>query len=240
MDTTKSSEAMRISAAWKFEIFDTVNADPCLKPTDLKMMIAYLNYANYDKREAYLANSTARALTNIRSHTTMSESRSRLQEFGYLTDTGKRTLDGCVWFELRNSREKLVADHVRMTIEVVREREAFRKADDRRRAVAKQRQHPLVPPENGTAVTSDTGPSNLPCPSTNCRDSPPFYGDNPLELTHGNLSHRNARPVLTGDTSDRWGIYDKQLRPLSEVQADAYVVESLARLGLTLDDVAVF
>ncbi|MBZ9919108.1 hypothetical protein LB517_10755 [Mesorhizobium sp. BR1-1-12] len=64
-------------AAFKLDLIETVNADPMVSPSDLKVLAAYLAVMSWPQGRAWLASSLAMAMTGL-SHGQFWKSRSRL------------------------------------------------------------------------------------------------------------------------------------------------------------------
>ncbi len=90
---------------------------------------------------------------------TLSKARKTLLQIGYYAETGKKTGDGAVILRVRNPRQEIVADHVRMATETTKERARLSERKDA--AVTTQAfQSPGHPPEPGVAsMIEDPNPS---------------------------------------------------------------------------------
>ena len=126
--------ADRSKAGFKFDLFETVNADPRAKPADLAMIVAYAGKMSWPKRTAWLSTAHARALTGL-SERQVNISRARLRKIGYLTEPGMKGTARL--FTIANPNRDRMRDHVTETTAFHRERTKDRQAARRahRRAV---------------------------------------------------------------------------------------------------------
>jgi hypothetical protein len=116
-------------ASFKLDLIETVNADPKVKqPSDLKLLAAYCSVMGWPKRRAWLSTSRARAMTGL-AESQVSTSRKRLQEQGYLKEDG--TERGTKAFILENPRRDDIRQHIAITTEHLRDKQAERQATRR-------------------------------------------------------------------------------------------------------------
>ena len=132
MESDERAAASRNAAAFKLSTLETVGADPKMKPIDHSLLAAYMRFMKWPARTAYLSNLKARIMTGMSAQSTISASRARLIEMGYLKVVMTK-LNGAVIYELDNSRAEIVADHIAIAEETLREWDARRKTDDRKR-----------------------------------------------------------------------------------------------------------
>lgn len=132
MDSDEKEAAPRNSAAFKLSVLETCAADPLMKPIDVALLTAYLKFMKWPKRTAYMPNLKARVLTGTKSEETISISRARLVKRGYLRQVMDK-LNGSTIYEMNNPRAEIVADHVRIAEEKLKEMDAYRKAMSRNR-----------------------------------------------------------------------------------------------------------
>ena len=153
-------------ASFLLDLYETVNADPKLKGSESKLIQAYGSLMRPDRR-SWLASSLARAKTGL-SEAQVFNSRKKLIERGYLTADGA-SRRGITAFVLNNPRRDEMREHVALTTEFHRSRQAERQAARRahQRAVSPQSnvtgtrlsQHPGkcdVSPNSGGNYTSYT------------------------------------------------------------------------------------
>ncbi|NMG39906.1 hypothetical protein GRZ55_11690 [Chelativorans sp. ZYF759] len=122
------------AASFKLSTLETCTADPFTKPTDVTLLVAYLKYMKWPARTAYLTNLKARIMTGGKkvAQSTITRSRARLVKHGYLRKVMDK-LNGAGIYEVNNPRAEIVADHVAIAEETLKEWDAQRKADARRR-----------------------------------------------------------------------------------------------------------
>lgn len=118
------------AASFKLKAIETIAADPLMKPIDVSMFIGYTRFMKWPGRMAYLTNITARVLTGNAAQATVSASRKRLVEAGYLVHTMTKS-NGAAIYEINNPRVEVVDDHIHIATETLKEWDADRKARDR-------------------------------------------------------------------------------------------------------------
>jgi hypothetical protein len=64
-EPARDNDADRSKASFKLDLLETVNADPVLEPSDLKLVAAYTAVMSWPKREAWLSASRVRAMTGL-------------------------------------------------------------------------------------------------------------------------------------------------------------------------------
>lgn len=134
LDSTRKSN----SASFKFVLFETLNADPQLKKSKscLALMIAYSKFMSWPGRTCYLTNLTAEAITGMR-QSTITTARGLLVEHGYLSQTLIKK-NGAIIYEVNNPRELDMKDYIQIRTEHLKEQDAFRKADERKKSKCNQ------------------------------------------------------------------------------------------------------
>lgn len=148
MSKSRDKEADTARAAFKFSLIKTVNADPQMKPNDLKLICAMAEFMTWPKREVWLVTALARAMTGL-SESEVSRSRSRLQKRGYVSEPRRRGRTNV--YTVENPHLEAIRDHVAIHTEWHRERCADR--------VAKYRQKPkITPPQSVTETTQSHQP----------------------------------------------------------------------------------
>ena len=138
MEPDEKAVASRNAAAFKLATLETCAADPLTKPIDLALLVAYLRFMKWPKRTAYMTNVKARVMTGGMkvAQSTITRSRARLVKHGYLRKVLDK-LNGATVYEVNNPRAEIVADHVHIAEETLKEWDARRKADARRKGVSK-------------------------------------------------------------------------------------------------------
>ena len=121
-------------------LIELVNADPKVRQhSDVKLMIAYISVMSWPRRRAWLSTSLARAKSGL-SEAQVITSRKRLVESGYLKPDGSEC--GTRAFIVENQRPVDIRQHVLLTAEFYRDKQAERQAARRAHVQA-------VSPENG-------------------------------------------------------------------------------------------
>ncbi|WP_139802342.1 hypothetical protein [Aurantimonas sp. 22II-16-19i] len=181
-DEEVSEAEIRSFSSWKFDLLETVNADPKTSPADLAIMEAYLHFTRAKSRTAYLSALAIRIRTGIKSTDTITARRRRLVELGYLVPHGT-TRTGIEVFEVVNARQNLVDEHVMAAQEKLREMDADRKRKDRaRRRVAGD--VPLnIRRTESARVPLKSEIAHTPCPPNKWEDVPPKSEDKHLKRT---------------------------------------------------------
>jgi hypothetical protein len=129
----RDSDADRSKASFKLDLIETVNADPKMQASDLKLVVAHLSVMSWPKRTAWLSISRARAMTGL-SERQIINSRKRVRERGYLSvppsDPDARV------FTLENPRRDDMRQHVAILMDHLKNQQAERQAERRRHAKA--------------------------------------------------------------------------------------------------------
>lgn len=206
-----AASSTRTFTSWKLDVLNTANADPLLakSPAAFRLLALALTFVRQEERTCYVTNTVAQVKACIRSAATCSAARKLLLATGYFSDTGKRTREGAVIYRVANPRQAEIQEHVILATETLREREAFRKEEERRKSHQKRRATP--------SIIED--PNRL-RPFSDRRDSPSVIEDKHLEPTPGSISHRRVGSDWRRARSDPWGIHEPTLRPYSEVLAE--------------------
>lgn len=122
-------------ATWKFELEDTVNADPLCDGECLKIVRAYLNFMGSADACPYRSLIDLQVATGLAKGTIISR-RKKLVQLGYFTPAGT-TSDGAQRYRIVNARENHVLDHQTVMRETLRERAEEEKETERRKRKAK-------------------------------------------------------------------------------------------------------
>ncbi|WP_187969220.1 hypothetical protein [Aquibium microcysteis] len=169
--------AKRELAAFKFELFQTVAADPALRIDEdsrlrsspcVQMIIVYSHFVTIDPKTleptaAYASAITLEARGGVK-ETSGKKARALLVKHGYLVFSGTKTKEGSLKFFLRNPRKAVVEDHVREATEYLQEKQAVERAEERRRS----KRHAVGPSNDttetvcGVAGRGDVGALNVP------------------------------------------------------------------------------
>lgn len=128
----------RSKASFKLDLIETVNADPKMRPRHLALIAAYLGVMQWPRRRAWLSTSRARAMTGL-AESQISPCRKDLVDRGYLKPDG--LYRGASAFVVENPHCEDIRQHVAVTVEWLRERQADRQA--------KRRQAQPVTPYSG-------------------------------------------------------------------------------------------
>lgn len=175
-----SEDEQKSLSSWKFDMLETLNADPATSPTEVSVMEAYLHFVRAASRTAYLSGLDLRVRTSISSLTTIWRSRRKLIDLGYLVPNGK-TRAGVDVFRLVNARQNLVLDHVAILTERLNEQDVERKRRDRAKS------------QKTADVRTENGHGGAPRPYRNCTDR---YSDN-------GYKHLEDTPVVSLGTEGR-------------------------------------
>ncbi|MCO6386219.1 hypothetical protein [Aliihoeflea sp. 40Bstr573] len=133
-DTAGTRAENASKASFKLDLIETVNADPMMEPSDLKLIAAYAALMQWPKREAWLSTSRARAMTGL-SERAVTDSRRRLSGKNemnrvYLKPVRKSGLTQV--FRIENPWREDCRQHVAIRTEHFRESQAERQAERRR------------------------------------------------------------------------------------------------------------
>ncbi len=198
-DEGVSEAEIRTFSSWKFDLLETINADPKTNPTDLAIIEAYLHFTRARSRTAFLSALSLRVRTGIVSSETIVASRKKLIALGYMIPEG-RSRTGAQVFRFVNARRNDVLDHIAIATETLREADAQRKQRDRE----KQRLAPRVLTEiertRVSRVSPDIEHRRDPCLTRNRKDVSPKIEDKHLEGTpvYPEGTERGARsPALS-------------------------------------------
>jgi hypothetical protein len=184
-------------ATWKFQLLETVNADPKTDPYCLAVMVSLLNFCRPGDRTAWMAENEMQVRTGMQPRT-LRRAKARLASLGYLTPE-RRNQKGILIYRIANPRQEMIADHV------VFAREAFHEADilkkDRERRRRKRGGSRLTPPRFGE------GGANL--PGTGGASEPPKSVEQPVDIISSE-EVQSLRP-------DPWGVYEAARRRVGDV-----------------------
>lgn len=129
--TSDKQAAKTNHATWKFELLATVAGDPLADPFCVVVVLAYSHFSGPEERTAYLSENELKVRTGVVPRA-LSRAKKRLVELGYLTPAGK-TAAGIIIYRLDNPRRDLVAEHRVFATETMKEKDAFRRDEERRR-----------------------------------------------------------------------------------------------------------
>ncbi len=124
VEIVRDQEADKQSAAFKFKLMETVNADPMLQACDLKVVNAYLRFLKWPKKTSWVPSARLRAMTGL-CESTIAKSRRRLCEVGIFREFRMR--GNVKVFIVQNPREDVVREHIELLAENNRDREADRR-----------------------------------------------------------------------------------------------------------------
>lgn len=195
-------------ASFKLDLIETVNADPVMEASDVKIIAAYAAVMAWPKREAWLSISRARAMTGL-SERQVTNSRKRLSgdnrgRRSYLVPLRKDGLTTV--FRVENPWREDSRQHV--AIMTAHFREAQKERQAQRRLEAR--------PVSATDADTDMGLSHSPgacdVPATNAGNSPPHTpqeealkkGNKLIKVgsveTIGNRNEDYAFPIPTSES----------------------------------------
>ncbi|TGS47553.1 MULTISPECIES: hypothetical protein [unclassified Mesorhizobium] len=192
---TLLAKAQRELAAFKFDLYETIAADPLVSDVCIRAMVALAGYVTVDKRTlqptvAYLSNMSMMAEAGIRSKTTVGNIRRCMVKLGYWVDVGQ-TSDGCRLYRIENPRREVVQMHVVEAKEKLRADDASRKENERRRKAARSAERV---PDNGTPKSIEG--------TKVWDDRVPNYDPNYLRANLGISSSEGQANLLAGPTAD--------------------------------------
>ncbi|WET74103.1 hypothetical protein [Rhizobium croatiense] len=192
---TPSPEAAKETsfATWKFQIENTVSADPLADGACLQVLRAYLDFMPSADARPYRSLIDLQVATSLAENTII-DRRRKLVKLGYFKPAGK-TPDGAVRYQIVNSRECIVLDHQVISRETLRRLEAEKKERNRSR----RRQPDAVDTMDEMAV-SPSPHEGLNCawPLTARGDSPsPHEGNNVYDTVESLSMER--REYLTSE-----------------------------------------
>ncbi len=154
-------------ATWKFELENTVNADPQTDGACLQILRAYLDFMGSPDARPYRSLIDLKVATSLAENTII-DRRKRLVKLGYFRPDSI-TSGGATRFQIVNARINLVLDHQTIARETLREMEAKKK--DRVRGRRKNSVLSPSPDEGDMSPSQDEG-QNSNCPLTARGDSP--------------------------------------------------------------------
>jgi hypothetical protein len=201
---TLYAKATRDLAAFKFELYETVAADPLVSDVCCRANVAITRYVTVDERTlkptvAYLSNISMMAEAGIRSKTTVGSVRRIMTKLGYWVDVGQ-TSDGCRLYRIENPRREAIQMHIREATDKLREDDAARKENERRRNADRKagRVPKSVTPEALEAVKNwdDRVPNSDPnCLRANLGDFSSEEGTNLITEVFSDLGRECPFPV---------------------------------------------
>ncbi|MBX4898599.1 hypothetical protein [Rhizobium bangladeshense] len=161
-------------ASWKFQIENTVNADPLADGACLQVLRAYLDFMTSADARPYRSLIDLQVATSLAENTII-DRRRKLVQLGYFKRAGK-TSDGAVRYRVVNARESIVLDHQIISRETLRRLEAEKK--ERTRARRRQSDAVAIADEEEVTPSPHEGLSSV-WPLTARGDSPsPHEGNN--------------------------------------------------------------
>jgi hypothetical protein len=165
-------------ATWKFELENTVNADPQTDGECLQILRAYLDFMGSPDARPYRSLIDLKVATSLAENTIINRRR-RLISLGYFKPDGK-TSDGATRFQIVNARGNIVLDHQLISRETLRRLEA-----EKKERVRGKRRNVRPSPSRGEGPLSPSHDEGLKpiCPLTARRDSPSRREGNYVENT---------------------------------------------------------
>jgi hypothetical protein len=163
---TQYQTECRKLVAFKLKTIETVTADPRLhRAPCVQAMVVYLSFLTIDKQTlrattVYASSLTLMARGGIKSDRTARNARALLIDNGYLVPSGTSTKDGSVRYNVANPRADRVTMHIHDAVEYLRERDADRKKQHRRKKAIR------------TNVPVETTTLQEVCPGRNYQDVP--------------------------------------------------------------------
>ena len=139
MNRRKGKLASKIEprfATWKFELLDSLNGDPALSGSHVKIMLPYLRFCDGPSKAVFLSMTDLRIKTGL-AEATIRDAKRTLQALGYLEKCGVAAC-GADLFVIRNPRMDLVSGVRLQKSMVLRRADADRKAKLRIRLMQRQ------------------------------------------------------------------------------------------------------
>ena len=195
---TEDAKAATNFATWKFVLIETVGADPMATPFCLAVIVSYLHFINRETRTAYLSENDLRVRTDLHPPI-LRKAKRLLARLGYITSVGK-TKAGVHVYRIDNPRRELVAEHMVFAAETLKELEAQKKDDERRRL--RRRGARLDPPGNAKGGQDST--------LTGGHDPIPNPVEQPVD---NNLSEGSGF-----NRSDPWGVLASVDREMASIR----------------------
>lgn len=152
-------------ATWKFQLENTVNADPKLGPACLSVVRAYLDWMGSPDTRPFLSIIHLRVLTSLTEHTII-RARRELEATGYFIPDGKNSA-GATRYKIINAGEARVLDHITIARETLVRLEAEKKDNER----SKRMQRARTAENAGLSRPAETAGPDRKADCTNCRDS---------------------------------------------------------------------
>lgn len=129
--STEKRAAGASQATWKFDLFDTVSADPMCDGSCLLVVVAYSRFCRTTQRVAYLSEIDLQVATGLQPRA-IRKAKEALVRLGYMAAVSK-TASGITVYRLANPRKDLVTDHKMIASETMKEVDAVRRDEERRR-----------------------------------------------------------------------------------------------------------
>ncbi len=141
-------------ATWKFQLENTVNADPLADGACLKVLRAYLDFMGDANDRPFMS------ITNLKVATAMHEgaivrARKKLVDLRYFIPCG-RTSAGAVRYQIMNNRLNIVLDHQTVARETYKEMDAEKKAKGRDKSRASPLRSAEIEGDIGSAEIAGT------------------------------------------------------------------------------------
>ena len=179
-------------ATWKFQLENTVNADPQTDGACLQILRAYLDYMSSHDARPYRSLIDLQVATSLAENTII-DRRKRLVQLGYFK-ADSTTSDGATRFQIVNARGNIVLDHQTIARETLREMEARKKErarEKRKKALSPSRRE-------GPASPSPDEGLNDKQPLAPCGDSPSpregNYVENSVEAYSNEEEEHSSTP----------------------------------------------
>lgn len=165
-------------ATWKFQLENTVNADPLADGACLKVLRAYLDFMGEPNDRPFMS------ITNLKVATAMHEgaivrARKKLVDLRYFIPCG-HTSAGAVRYQIMNNRLNIVLDHQTVARETYKEIDAEKKAKERDKRKSSAPGHAEIAGDIGSAKIAGTTAFQV---CDNRRDSTAEIADESVENT---------------------------------------------------------
>lgn len=151
-------DRQRKVATDKFELLETVAADPECNPSDLTIILAYSKFMPRLGGSVFRSSAQLQALTGL-SEPAIRARRKVLVKRGYLEPNGY-TRKGVPYFKVHNPHRNSILDHVAIKTETLRELEASRREKTRQRRAALGSADPKKSFPLGSADPKKSGPTD--------------------------------------------------------------------------------
>lgn len=210
-------------ATWKFELEDTVNADPLCDGSCLKLVRAYLNFMSDPNSRPYASILSLKIATSLHEGAIV-KARRTLEKLGYFIKDGF-TSSGAVKYRIVNSRRNVVLDHQAISQETLKRLQTEKKEKERSKSKAEQDRSADMAGPLSHAESADLNPEQV-CGYR--RDRSADIADNTVEdtvediiLEKGNTSIGPSFEVQTPYSIARSGDDANQPLPVPDTSAEA-------------------